>query len=263
MRLFAALALVLLAGCSGRGLTERRTPQQDMLVAVSDPNPDQRRVAVARVAGSSRRSEDWAVRGLVVMALLEEDSQARGVAIRGLVDTCAPRAAETLVKVLSWRSWPADEVRPPDDVARWDAAEGLARLSARGAISDQLRPKVAAVFVDRLSLDSERHVRLAAARGLGWYEGSDVLRALIAALRDADFAVVYEAEGSLARITGRTHDCDAEAWEAWLAEVEPDSLARADRLPGSRRPHYTNGFEKAGYHTREIVRWLFPGRKPK
>ena len=69
----------LVAGCGQGGFdvalddavkkvfTPRRTPQQYMLIAVSDADPDLRRKAVSKVAQSKKRDEEWAIKGFVAI----------------------------------------------------------------------------------------------------------------------------------------------------------------------------------------------------
>jgi hypothetical protein len=238
----------------------RRTPQQYMLVAVSDADPDLRRKAVANVAESKQSDSGWAIKGFVAIALLESDSQARCVAIRALGQTGDRRAVETMLKLLDYRNQPPQEVRPPDALCRWDATDALADLTAEGAVPEDLRAAVRDMLLDRLRGDSERHVRIAAARGLGCYV-EQCVRALIVGLRDEDFAVAHQCEESLVRLTGRTHGCSALEWNEWFEASREDLFAHAGEVPESRRPEYTNRLDKFGHDTKQLFRWLFPGKK--
>jgi HEAT repeat protein len=239
----------------------RRTPQQYMLVAVSDADPDLRRKAVANVAESKQSDSGWAIKGFVAIALLESDSQARCVAIRALGQTGDRRAVETMLKLLDYRNQPPQEVRPPDALCRWDATDALADLTAEGAVPEDLRAAVRDMLLDRLRGDSERHVRIAAARGLGCYVEEQCVRALIVGLRDEDFAVAHQCEESLVRLTGRTHGCSALEWNEWFEANREDLFAHAGEVPESRRPEYTNRLDKFGHDTKQLFRWLFPGKK--
>ena len=58
-----------------------------------------------------------------------------------------------------------------------------------------------------------------------------------------------------------THNADAGAWEAWLAEHPDDAFAQAGTVPESRRPPYKNRWEKGWYETKDMVEWLWPGAK--
>lgn len=266
-------AVLALAGCAQgsfdaaldravKGLFKpRRTPQQELLLAVSSEDPDARRDAVARIAASKDYNRDWAIKGYVAIALLESNAQTRCVAIRALARTGDPRAVETALKILNYEDYPAQEVWPPLPICRWDAAEALADLSARRAVPETYRPAVLETLRKTLRTDSERHARIAAARGLGCYPDESAVDALVRGLRDADFAVVHQCEDALVRLTGHTHDCDPAAWNEWVAAHRENLFADAGYVPESRRPPYANGWEKAAYETKEFLIWLWPGTK--
>lgn len=267
----AATLLVLapLSGCSDASMdasvkklfASKPSPQQSMLTAISDSDADVRREAVANVASSNEADTEWAVKGFAMMALLERDPQARCIAIRALADTGDASAAETLLKVLNYREFKPTTVRPPDDAARWDATDGVATLLERGQVPEDQLDTCRETLLRLLRGDSDRHVRLCAARGLGSFVCEPSVRGLIGGLRDDDFAVVHACEDSLVRITGVTHDCQAREWEEWLAAHEQDMLAHAGELPPSREPPYRNRWQKMSYNTREFFRWIFPTQR--
>jgi hypothetical protein len=240
----------------------RRTPQQYMLIAVSDADPDLRRSAVAKIAESKKHDEEWAIKGFVAIALLESDPQARCVAVRALGRTGDPRAVATCLKILNFRKHPPAEVRPPGDLCRWDATAALAELAA-GPLSDELRGEVLETLLGRLRGDPDRHVRIAAASGLRHFREHEVIRGLIDGLRDEEFTVVHECEYSLAWLTGATHNCDPYLWEQWLEEHQEDAFAHAGTLPESRKPPYEGRWDKLAYKTKQFFRWVFPGSKEK
>jgi len=242
--------------------TPKRTPQQYMLIAVSDADPDLRRDAVTKVAEGKKRDEEWAIKGFIAIALLESDPQARCVAVRGLGRSGDPRAVETCLKILNYRQHPPAEVRPPGDLCRWDATAALAELSA-GQLSDELRAQVLQTLLDRLRGDPDRHVRMAAARGLQHFSDPAAARGLIDGLRDEDFAVVHRCEHSLAWLTGVTHDCDPYLWEQWFEAHQEDVFAQGGELPESRKPPYEGWWGKSLYKTKQFFQWVFPGRKEK
>lgn len=237
----------------------RRTPQQYMLVAVSDEDPDVRRDAAARVAASRQVDRDWAVKGFLALALLESDPQTRCVAVRALARSGDPRAVDGLLRILNWEREPPREVRPPDALCRWDATAGLAAMLAAGHVPPERRAEVEQTLISRLRRDEDRHVRIAAARGLGYCPSRPAVEALIAGLRDPEFAVAFECEGALVRLTGQTHEGDAWAWREWVEAHRDDLFAGAGQVPPSRQPPYRNDLEKWAYRTREFFRWLFPG----
>ncbi|MEP0846942.1 MAG: HEAT repeat domain-containing protein [Phycisphaerae bacterium] len=266
-----ALTLALTPGCSEQQFSldaavkklfePRRTPQQYMLIAVSDADSDVRREAVAKVAASKQARLDWAVQGFAAIALLENDPHARSVAIRGLVQSDDPRAAEVCLKLLNHEDHPASEVRPPDDVVRAEAAMALATLLASDRVPADSRETARETLLRLLAVDDDRHARIAAARGLGFFQEAASLEALIQGLRDSDFAVVHECEGSLVRLTGHTHHCNALDWEAWYEAHKSDAFANAGQIPESRRPPYDNRFEKFVYDSGQVLEWLWPGKK--
>jgi len=239
----------------------QRPAQENLRLALLEIDPDVRRGAVARVAGSSDCHRDWAVRGFAAIALMDSDPQARCVAIRGLARSGEATAVETLLKILNFRDYPPEEVRPPDESVRWDAVVALRQLSQRGRIAPEQSERVVAALLDRLDNDSSRDVRIAAARGLGDYPQERVVEALIRTLREEDFGLVHACESALVRLTGVTHDCDAYAWGQWLEANRPALFAQAGHVPESRRPKYANGLEKFFYEAGDLIRWLFPGAK--
>ena len=267
------LLLLVLTGCGDFKLdstldsavqklfSPRRTPQQEMILAVSSPDADLRREAVARMAKSKRFNEDWAIKGFIAIACLDSDAQTRCVAIRALTRTSDPRAAETVLKILNYADHKPDEVWPPVDLVRWDATDSLATLSEQGVVPEALREEAHKTLLDRLRLDTDRNARVAAARGLGYYADAESVEALIAALSDDDFAVVHQCETSLVLLTGCTHGGDILAWEEWLAANRDNLFAHAGEIPESRRLPYSNRWEKASYETKDLIRWLWPGTK--
>lgn len=238
----------------------RRTPQQYMLVAVSDADPDRRREAVARVAESKQHQSEWAIKGFVAIALLEDDAQARCVAVRALGLIRDPRAVDALLKILNHERHPPEGIAPPSDLCRWDAAETLASVCGEDYAADRASD-IRETFIARLESDRDRHVRIAAARGLACFQDERGLEALIAALRDEDFAVVHQCEESLVALTGVTHGADAFAWERWREQNQAQPFAGAGHTPASRRKPYDTRLGKFAYDTRQVARWLFPGRK--
>ncbi len=276
-RIVTAIALagtVWLCGCSESNsnfsidnafqklIKPKRTPQQNALVAFADTDPDARREAIGKVADSKQGERDWAIRSYTTIALLETDSQTRCVAIRALSQSHDPAAAETCLKVVNYRDFPPAEVRPPDDVTRWEAVSALSTMSRAGAVGESSKAPVRESLLERLTLDPDRNVRAAAARGLGKYPDVDVMSALVSALNDDDFSVVYEASLSLQELTGQDFACDAKAWQKWIEEHQDTQFASAGAL-NPRKPRFENRMDRDWHDTKQVVRWLFPPEKPK
>ncbi len=240
--------------------TPKRTPQQYMLVAVSDADPDRRREAVVKVAKSDEYVSEWAIKGFVTIALLENDPQTRCVAIRALGRTGDRRAIETCLKILNADDYPPAEVRPPDELSGWDATAVLAELCLAG-VPDDLRQPCIDTLLKVLSQASSRHARLAAARGLRAFADKAVLDGLIEALRDEDFAVVYECEYSLASLTGVTNGADPYRWNEWVEAHAGRWFEHRGQLPPELRPPYDSKLGAFAYKTREFFRWLVPEAK--
>ncbi|MEW6251525.1 MAG: HEAT repeat domain-containing protein [Planctomycetota bacterium] len=269
------MSVLALAGCGGKPLEAhldsgfrklfepRKNPQQNMVVAFSSDDADVRREAVVQVSRSKLYDKEWAIKGFVTLALLDSDEQTRCVAIRALARANDPRATETMLKILNHRDYPAEQIWPPTALCRWDATAALAQLSADGRVPAEQREPVRKTLSERLRSDGERHARIAAARGLTHYPDPETVRVLVGGLRDEDFAVVYQCEDALVRLTGVTHNADVIAWEAWLAEHQGNEFTQAGEIPASRQPPYKNGLEKSVYETRELVEWLWPGKKEK
>jgi hypothetical protein len=239
----------------------KRSPQQYMLVAVSSDDPDLRRDAIARVGASKLNGEDWAVKGMSTIALLETDPHTRVVAIRGLAAGRDSRAVDVMLTILNHEQHPPADVRPPENLARWEATAALADLSAAQVVPDESKDAVRDTLLQRLKEDGERHARIAAARGLAFYPHDETMRALIAGLSEADFAVAYQCDDSLVRLTGHNENAVAYAWEQWYAEHADDAFANAGNIPEDRRPPYSNQFEKKIYDTKQFFVWLFPPGK--
>lgn len=246
----------------GRIFEPKRTPQQEMLIAFSSTDPDQRRESLTKVAESDAAHDEWAVSSYVTIALLDDDAQARCVALRALAQTDDPRAVDACVQVLNYRDYPND-VRTPTSVCRWDAAEALADLASRGVVTEEQRDKTVQTFLTLLQLDTDWHARAAAARGLGNFPAREVVTALIRGLEDKEFSVVYECEESLVRLTGVTNNCNPLAWERWQMEHADDLFAHRGEVPESRQPPYSTRVGKAAYNMKEFWKWLVPERKEK
>jgi hypothetical protein len=110
---------------------------------------------------------------------------------------------------------------------RVDAIHGLHYLVRNASLEDRVLEAIGRVGVRTVRSDRSRDARIAAAQLLGEFEEVEALEALMSALDDADFGVVYHAEASLVRLTGQDLPRRKGAWRDWLASVE-------DPFAGSR-----------------------------
>lgn len=237
-----------------------RSPQQYLLVAVSDADPDIRRDAIAEVAESDQSGKDWAIKGMSTVALLETDTHARCVAIRGLGASGRPEGVDVALKILNAPSYVASEVWPPGPLVRADAAAVLSEAADRGAILPEQRELVRATLIASLK-DEEPEVRVPAAKGLRRFPEPEVVDALIEATRDDVFAVAYEADYSLAVLTGQSFDCRYHAWAAWREANANRLFVDGGRMPEKHQPPYSGRWGKFVYDSKKVFQTIVPASK--
>jgi len=237
----APAAALLAAGCQNgklpslRQLLDKPSPKQQMMQALTDPDADHRREAVVALSRSDELTRDWALDGLDIVARLDESPQVRCVAIRALARTGLPRVMPGLLMILNHRDF-RGRVRTPSAPVRVDATRALADLLGLCVATSQPATRPATIhdsletFCRLLLNDPHRDVRQSAAVALGDLPDRRSLEALIAALTDEDFGVVYRAEQSLIALTGRTFEHDPDAWRDWI-EATPDPFARRGQIP--------------------------------
>jgi HEAT repeat protein len=232
----ALLALLLVASCNQpgrRSWTGRRSAQQQMVLALETTDPDVRREATVAVATSNAVANDWAIDGLGAIARTDPDPQVRCVAITGLSRSGRGEAVDVLLLILHADQHP-DRVAPPGPPVRRSSIEGLSALFAAGAAGAEQCRAVCQTVASLLANDTNRNVRLAAARALGALPDPAVLPVLIAALRDADFGVANASSSSLWQLTGMDFRYDVDAWQAWLAETSEPFANAPPPEPKSR-----------------------------
>ena len=226
--LAAALLGLALAGCGeGNGYQFKRDekglwrlkpaePRQSLSKAVASDNPDERREGIMWLGQPERCSQDFAVKLLAVVLRKDPDPTVRSAAATALAKSVNSLAIDPLIEALD----------DPNMYVRLDAAKALANRNSDNAKR---------ALLVRLGKDFEPQVRAAVCRSLSGYHDRRALEALINALRDSDFAVVYQAEQSLIRMTGHAYQYDVEAWTRWLAGLGPDGdpFAQAGQTPPS------------------------------
>jgi len=264
----AAVGLMASVGCSGQQADKtvkrwfaRKNPQQQMLVALEDEDADARRKAIEAIARSSWVRSDQAVKALAAIARTDPEPTVRCAAIRALGRCYDTRPVEPLWMILNYADYP-DQVRPPPVQVRWDAVEVLAECARLGLIPLDKQQAVCETLIAHALDDESRDVRIAAVRALAAFQNRRALQALISALHDSDFGVVFEAERSLIALTGRTFRYDADAWQAWLNETA-DPFERAGQVPESLRGPKRNWLQRAGDAVRRaILRWQGQAKEP-
>jgi hypothetical protein len=212
-----------------------------MLVALASDDADLRRHAVAKVAAGSKVDTDWAFEGLEAIARTDKVSNVRCVSIRGLARIADERPVSAVTRILDYTSTSRD-IRAPDDQVRWECLLLLERAGERGYLSEDQRIEVRDACIAHLDQRFTSDVRRTAVRALRFQADRKVLTALIGALTDPDFGVVYEAEHALAALTGVTHDYDPDAWRTWLSETD-DPFALAGSLPDGVDPPNRNWWQ--------------------
>ncbi len=258
----SGLLLVLIAvtfcGCSGEQVNKvvkriftKKNPQQEMLVALEDEDADARRKAINHIARSRWVRTDQAVMALAAIARTDFEPQVRCAAIRALRKCYDDRPVEPLWMTLNHSQFP-NEVRPPPPEVRWDAVEVLGEFCRLGLVPLDKQDAVCDTFISHGLDDQDRDVRIAAARGLAYFQSRKVLEALISMLRHRDFGIVFEAERSLVELTGQTFEHDPDAWQAWLKETS-DPFEHAGEVPESLRVPKRNWLQKTGHAVRKAV----------
>lgn len=198
--------------------------------ALEDPNGDVRRDALARLAASRFRDTPTTLDACEAIARTDRSDSVRTEAIRLLAESRRPQSAEVLV-TLAEGEGPQPSV---GDRVRVEALHGLTFLLRQKAVESDGEEKAAACVIELLGQKRSHDVWVAAARLLGEIPRRDAMEALVTALGHADFGVRMESERSLMRLTGVTHQHDADAWRQWLASVE-DPFALRGRMDAALR----------------------------
>jgi hypothetical protein len=234
MMLLAAAGLFLV-GCSQgtarkwKGKLKRYSASENYGLALESDDADQRREAVVRIAESRYVTGENAFYVLDAVARTDPVVQNRCIAIRALAGYSDDRPVATLLKI--WQANPGDDqALPADNDIRWETALAFQSLERKGVLAGDQRDMVRDLFVEMLDTGPTRNVRIVAAEALGSFKDRKVLNALIATVRNRDFAIADRAERSLIALTGITHNYDADAWANWVANTQ-DPFAKAGETP--------------------------------
>jgi hypothetical protein len=230
----------------------QRTPQESALIAMKSNNADDRYRCLVELEKSKAYRADWAVKAMLVIAKSDPSSSVRALAVHNLGRLNDPKV------------WPvlAQAMDDADDRVRFEAAWGLSQNTlTRSPENAEALNAVQKALLRGLASDRNVDVRLNAARALGQLQDSTVLMALIAALKDTDFAIKYESEQSLIRLTGRTFHGNAGKWLTWMNETK-DPFADAGKVPPELAKPQQNFFEKSrDSFNRFYEEWQGPAKK--
>ncbi len=189
--------------------------------ALEADSADARRAAVDQIAKTYHAGLPMVIDAIALVARTDESSSVRCAAVRALGAQDDPKSVDTMVILLS-QSEGNSSVRSAGAAVRWEAMKSLCKRLMGEPLPDATLRHVRAAAIDRLNRDPSRDVRIAAATLLGYDADGMCVTALVDALRQADFGVQYEAERSLMRLTGITHDHNPTRWQAWLdSTAEP------------------------------------------
>ena len=227
-------------------------------VALDAESPDARREAVVHIARTSRLTSDIVVRVLITVVRTDQSESVRLAAVRALAKAGVPDAIDPLIEIVSA---PDETVVAPDARAggmRQAALEGLDALAVRDELSDAQRETCCAAAIRLLNGHRSRDVRVAAAGFLRHFPAAATLTALVDALGQRDFGVVYQSERSLMHLTGCRFDRDAAAWRQWLATTD-DPFEHAGRLNHELYPERESWWARTVNGTRQA----FAGFRPK
>ncbi|MFO0972195.1 MAG: HEAT repeat domain-containing protein [Phycisphaerae bacterium] len=192
---------------------------------------DERRRAVEAIGDSRAAREPWAASAFDTIARTDDDELVRAAAVRGRGLSAGPETVERLLPLLSPAA--SKECKPAPARVRWETARVLRDLCTAHELPDPPRSAAAEALLARLAGDADRNVRITAAEALGHLPDRRVPAALVAVLSERDFALESAAARSLRELTGQSIDCDAAAWQEWLAKT-PDPFAERGRRAEGR-----------------------------
>ncbi len=227
------LSLCLLSGCGSiklgakpSFLLNEKDAARLVRRAYLGENSDERRRAVTELARPKLMRLPSTVAALCNVARTDESESVRCAAVRALRSQPDAQTSETLLLLLGAGSGETG-ARLPGDQLRFEAIEALGHYSEKGALNRGQTQSLQEAAIRLLASDPSRDVRLASARLLGSFPTRRTLDALVAALGQTDYGVVFEAERSLTRLTGKSHNHEAAQWKTWLAQTDEPLARRA------------------------------------
>ena len=254
LTLICLLALPLGLGCSGKKYEIRfrkRSPQAVTIDALKNDNPDIRYKSLKELAKSNSYKDDWAVMSIEVIARTDPSPSVRALAVH----TLGRVADKEVVKVLK------EALNDPNGRVRAEAAWALAQIDFENiGMNKKERESVSQALSASLASDESVDVRINSAMALEHFKDRKVLYALIAALKDKDFAVQFQAEKSLVLLTGKTFYGNADKWVAWFEDTKNPFENSGHIPPELVKPKRSSWQRTKGYFYRLYLDWQGPAK---
>jgi len=172
--------------------------RQKLMAKLGSPDADLRREGVLMLGEGEASGWQATPEILSIMALGDTEPQVRAAAVG------------VLVRI-------GEKERLPDVLAKASQDNSaLVRLESVAGLSGGGDDSSMNLLLNLLNRDMESEIRSRAAEALGNFPNRRAVQALIAALDDDDFGVIYQAEQSLRKLTGQDFADDAGRWNEWL-----------------------------------------------
>lgn len=197
-----------------------------------EPDADVRRMTIDRLRESGHADDSEAVVALIRVLRDDPSDGVRCAAVQALRDANAASVTEEFLMVLA-ASPSSASPRSAGPKLRRELMSALADPGQAGHGNQALHLRVRDQAIERLVSDPDRDVRVEAARLLGHYASRESLAALVLALRQADFGVVYQAGRSLERLTGQRLPYEPVPWEQWLANTNDPFAQKSATAEGA------------------------------
>lgn len=183
-------------------------------ITLEHEDADVRRQAVDRLAHSRYLTRPSVLETIAIVARLDQSEPVRCTAITALGRRPAPIAMDAIMAILG--SGPdVQQVRPPTGRVVAVAMTVLLAVARDDELATDTLADVQKTAARIITTEPSRDARLIAAKLLGEFSSREAVATLVRAMTQSDFGVVYEAEKSLYKLTGRRFDCDPIRWERW------------------------------------------------
>ena len=204
-------------------------------VMLHDPDADVRRDTVAHVGNTRFLDDPDALHAVITVARTDQNPGVRCKALQVLGKSKHAMAVNNVVAVFTADDQPQPtDIVPTCDKVRWEAAKSLNLYMKRDELNQDQLAAIRDASVHHMRTDECRDVRITCAQLLGEDPHRRTVESLIGGLKQQDFAIAYEAEHSLRRLTGQSFGYDTMAWESWLNQVE-DPLAEGEFARSNRK----------------------------